>query len=207
MNEAVARDSCGVTIRTGRDADAAGFIALIGACWAEYPSMVFDVERELPELHALASHFAAKDGALWAAEAGGELVGMIATYKLERDTWEIARMYVAAPWRGGGLARRLLLQAEAHARSRGARRLTLWTDTRFDRAHRFYERHSYVRAGPLRILDDLSGSIEFVYAKPVAGIERLDAAAAASAERGLADLLRRCVDEECFGLVSVATFS
>ena len=26
-------------IRAGRDDDAAGFIALIGACWAEYPSM------------------------------------------------------------------------------------------------------------------------------------------------------------------------
>ena len=37
------------TLRRGRDTDAAGFIALIGACWGEYPSIVFDVDAELPE--------------------------------------------------------------------------------------------------------------------------------------------------------------
>ena len=70
----------------------------------------------------------------------------------------------------------------------------LWSDTRFDRAHRFYEKRSYVRQGPIRVLDDISNSLEFGYAKPVAGIEVLDAAAAASAERRLAEILRACVD-------------
>jgi hypothetical protein len=42
-------------IRPGRDSDAAGFIALIGACWAEYPGCVLDVDGELPELRALAT--------------------------------------------------------------------------------------------------------------------------------------------------------
>jgi len=65
-------------IRPGRDADADGFIALIGACWGEHPSIVFDVDREVPELRALASHYAAKGGALWAAERDGRVVGMIA---------------------------------------------------------------------------------------------------------------------------------
>ena len=69
----------------------------------------------------------------------------------------------------------------------------LWSDTRFDRAHRFYEKRSYVRAGPIRVLQDISQSLEFAYAKPVNGIEVLDAAAAASAERTLADILIACV--------------
>ncbi len=95
---------------------------------------------------------------------------------------------------GAGLGHRLLDEAEAHARAAGATRLVLWSDTRFDRAHRFYEKHSYVRHGPIRVLDDISNSLEFGYAKPVAGIEVLDAAAAASAERRLAEILRACVD-------------
>ena len=70
----------------------------------------------------------------------------------------------------------------------------LWSDTRFDRAHRFYEKRGYVRHGPIRVLHDLSNSLEFGYAKPVNGIEVLDAAAAASAERCLATILRACVD-------------
>ena len=44
------------------------------------------------------------------------------------------------------------------------------------------------------MLHDISNSLEFGYAKPVYGIEVLDAAAAASAERRLADILRACVD-------------
>jgi GNAT superfamily N-acetyltransferase len=184
-----------VTIRPGRDDEADGFTALIGACWGEYPSIVFDVDAELPEIHALATYYAAKGGRLWAAEADGTVAGMIATVPHGDGGWEICRLYVLAPWRGVGLAHRLLDQAEAHAMAAGAIRLLLWSDTRFDRAHQFYEKRGYVRAGPIRVLNDLSNSLEFGYAKPVNGVEVLDAAAAASAERAFADLLVTCVND------------
>ncbi|MDI3309388.1 MAG: GNAT family N-acetyltransferase [Acetobacteraceae bacterium] len=183
-------------IRPGQDADAEGFIALIGACWAEFPGCILDVDGELPELRALASYFAQAGGALWAAERDGQVVGMVGTRPLREDAaWEICRMYVAKDQRGTGLAHRLLDMAEAHARDAGAQRLVLWSDTRFDAAHRFYEKRSYVRQGAIRILDDLSKSLEFRYAKPARGlvVEALDAAAAASAERRLSDLLVACV--------------
>jgi GNAT superfamily N-acetyltransferase len=183
------------TIRPGRDADAPGFIALIGACWAEYPGIVLDVDAELPELHALAAYYAAKGGALWTAEAAGCVVGMIAVVPAGDSAWEICRLYVLAPWRGAGLAHRLLDQAETHARGAGGTRLLLWSDTRFERAHRFYEKRGYVRTGPIRVLNDLSNSLEFGYAKPVDGVATLDAAAAASAEHCLANLLIACVDD------------
>lgn len=184
-------------IRPGRDSDAAGFIALIGACWAEFPGCILDVDGEVPELRALATHFAEAGGALWAAERDGRVIGMSGVRPLREDAaWEICRMYLAADARGGGLAGRLLDIAEAHARTAGAERLVLWTDTRFARAHGFYEKRGYVRQGAIRILDDRSKSLEFRYAKPAAGlvVEALDAAAAASAERRLAEILVACVD-------------
>ena len=91
------------TIRPGRDADADSFIRLIGDAWAEYPNCVLDVDAEVPELRALAAHFARNGGALWAAEAAdGEVVGMVATRPLrdEDEAWEIGRMYVARESRG-----------------------------------------------------------------------------------------------------------
>ncbi len=182
-------------IRPGRDADAAGFIRLIGDCWAEFPGCVFDVDAELPELHALATYFAKADGALWAAEQHGRLVGMVGTRPLRNDAaYEICRMYVAKDQRGSGLAQRLLDVAEEHVRAAGAERIVLWTDTRFDAAHRFYEKRGYLRQGAIRILDDLSKSLEFRYAKPASGlvVEALDAAAA-SAERRLSEILIACV--------------
>jgi len=185
-----------IAIRPGRDEDAEGFIALIDGAWSEFPGCVLDVDAELPELRALASHFAKEGGALWAAEAGGRLVGMVATRPLRHDeAYEICRMYVARETRGTGLAQRLLALAEGWAREAGAARMVLWTDTRFEAAHRFYEKHGYVRQGAIRILDDLSKSLEFRYAKPARGlvVEALDAAAAASAERRLSRILIDCV--------------
>jgi GNAT superfamily N-acetyltransferase len=182
------------TIRPGRDADADGFIALISTCWREYPGIRIDIDAEAPELRALASHYAGKGGALWAADADGRIVGMIGVVPQSDGAWEIVRLYMQPPYRGTDLAPRLLAIAEAHARAAGATRLVLWSDTRFDRAHRFYEKHSYVRRGPIRVLHDISNSLEFGYAKPVSGIALLDAASAASAERPLADILCACVE-------------
>ncbi len=183
-------------IRPGRDTDAADFIALIGACWGEYPGCILDVDGEVPELRALATYFRDQGGALWVAEQDGRVVGMIGTRPLKEDAaWEICRMYVDAAARGSGLAAALLDTAEAHARAAGAERMILWTDTRFIRAHGFYEKFGYVRQGSIRILDDISNSLEFRYTKPAAGlvVEALDAAGAASAERRLAALLTDCV--------------
>ena len=188
-------------IRPGRDADADGFIALIGACWSQYPGVLLDVDGEMPELRALASYYTGKGGALWAAEHGGHIVGMIATRPHEANAWEICRVYVHPSLHGSGLGHRLLDIAEAHASTAGAQRLVLWSDTRFDRAHRFYEKRSYIRSGPIRVLDDISNSLEFAYAKPVNGVELLDAAAASAAIPRLSEILIACVAEDaaaCF---------
>lgn len=180
-------------ILPGHDRDADAFIRLIGEAWAEFPGVVFDVDAELPELRGLASWFAAAGGAVWLAE--GEM-GMVGTRPLGSDrAWEICKMYLDRAARGSGLAQRLIDTAEGHARAAGAQRMVLWTDTRFAAAHRFYEKQGYVRQGAVRILDDLSKSLEFRYAKPLSGlaVEMLDGAAAGSAERRLADIAVACV--------------
>jgi GNAT superfamily N-acetyltransferase len=184
-------------LRPGRDEDEDGYIRLIGDAWAEYPNCILDVDGEVPELRGLHSYFSKAGGAVWVAEEAGRIVGMVATRPLGSDrAWEICKMYVEKSQRGTGLAHRLLGGAEDHAMAQGAERLVLWTDTRFDAAHRFYEKRGYVRAGSIRILDDISKSLEFRYAKPAHGVvvEALDAAAAASAERRLAEILVACVE-------------
>lgn len=186
----------GVVLRAGRDDDAEGFIRLIGDCWSEYPGCVLDVDGEVPELRALASHYARQGGAIWVAERQGRVTGMAAAKLAGEAAWEICKVYLDRSMRGGTTAHDLLAAAEAHAIAAGAARLFLWTDTRFDRAHVFYAKRSYVRQGPIRALDDLSNSLEYRYAKPGRGIavEALDAVAAATAARRLADLLIACVD-------------
>ena len=179
-------------IRPGQDADADAIIRLIGDCWAEYPGCVLDVDGELPELRALASFFAAAGGALWVAADGTGINGMVGVRPgADTASWEICRLYVAHTARGAGLAHALMDLAEGHARAAGSEALMLWTDTRFLRSHNFYEKRGYLRQGPLRVLDDISRSLEFRYAKPARGLvsQSLDAAGAASGERALARLL------------------
>jgi GNAT superfamily N-acetyltransferase len=151
-------------IRRGRDEDGPGLIALVAACWSQYPGIVLDVDAEMPEFHALASYYR---GALWVAEEHGQPVGMIATRPEPESaaSWEICRVYVHPTWHGSGLGHALLDIAEAHAITGGAQRLFLWSDTRFERAHRFYEKRAYQRMGATRALDDLSHSHEFCFVK------------------------------------------
>ncbi|HEY0183446.1 MAG TPA: GNAT family N-acetyltransferase [Rhodopila sp.] len=169
-------------------------IALIWACWSNYPGIRMDVDREMPELHALAGYYAGHGGMLWVAEVDAKIAGMIATRPTGSGTWEICRVYVDPALHGSGLGHVLLDRAERHAIATGAERLLLWSDTRFDRAHRFYEKRSYIRSGPIRVLNDISGSLEYGYAKPVNGVEALGIAAATSAETRLADILIACVE-------------
>ena len=183
-------------LRPGRDADADGFIALIGDSWDEYPGNILDVDGELPELRALASYFAKSGGMLWAVEQAGAVTGMIATKPLGEGAWELCKVYTRPALRGTGMAQTMLTTAEDYARSHGGTRMKLWSDTRFDRAHRFYEKQGYVRVGRLRVLNDLSMSIEYCYEKPLVGtvVERLDAAGANAAIPALAAILKSCVD-------------
>jgi GNAT superfamily N-acetyltransferase len=191
---AVPATNTGWSIRPGRDSDGPALIALIWACWSAYPGIRMDVDREMPELHALATYYAENGGTLWVAQSEARVVGMIATRPAERAIWEICRVYVEPSLHGSGMGHALLDEAERHAIAAGAERLILWSDTRFDRAHRFYEKRSYVRFGPVRVWADISNSLEFGYAKPVNGTEALDIAAATSAETRLADILVACVE-------------
>jgi GNAT superfamily N-acetyltransferase len=185
-----------VLIRPVRDGDAADLILVVSACWDEYPGCVTDIDGEAPELRALATHLAGRGGAGWVAEQDGAAAGVVACWPRGTGEWELGKMYLAPTLRGTGVGENLLRAAEQHARAHGAGALVLWSDTRFSRAHAFYEKHGWLRHGPLRALDDRSHSIEFGYAKPLRGVavRVLDAGAAASAVAPLAEVLIACVD-------------
>ena len=180
-----------MNLRPGSDGDGSALLALIRTCWDEYPGCVMD-ETENAHLRAPASHYAGRGGSLTIAEDdAGRVVGCVSTVAATNGDLELKGLYVEAAHRGTGLAATLLRAVEAEARDAGRRRLILWSDTRFERAHRFYQRQGFVSAGPIRALNDLSNSLEYPYAKPMAprAVERLTAAAARSATLALAALV------------------
>ena len=150
--------------RPVRDADSEALIALIGGCWAEYPGCVMDVDGEEPWLRAPAAYYARRGGTMWVVERGGAVLACAGVVP-DGERAELKSLYVAAAGRRQGLGARLVAAVEAEAVRRGATRIELWSDTRFDDAHRLYHRLGYTRTGGERELHDRSATVEWEFAK------------------------------------------
>lgn len=154
-----------LVVRPVADKDSVDLIVLIDTVFGEYPNCILDVDNEMPELRSPASAAKAEDAQWWVVEDAGKVVGSCAVMPEGDGTMELKRLYIAKEARRRGLAAHLVSLAETQARARGARRMELWTDTRFADAHRFYERLGYTRAPRTRALCDASHSIEFHFSK------------------------------------------
>ena len=163
-----------IVIRDARDGDEGGLIALIGGCFAEYPGCVLDVDGEIPELRAVATHYRDRGGRFWVAEIAGRVVGCvgaapIAARPARAAGMELLKLYVDREARGCGLGGRLVGLVDEEAALRRAGFVELWTDTRFEDAHRLYERLGFRRLPELRDLCDRSNSVEYHYVKHLTG--------------------------------------
>ncbi len=155
-------------IRPATDGDGPALARLIATVFAEYPGCLF-IDEEFPELAAPASHYAGQGGTLMVAERDGEVIGSLAVVMTPvAGLAELFKVYVAADARGTGLARHLFNEGLAHARARGADGLILWTDTRFERGHAFYEKLGFRREPVTRYLADESASWEYCFRRPLA---------------------------------------
>jgi putative acetyltransferase len=153
-------------LRDARDDDADALIELIARIWDEYPGCVMDVDGEVPELRRIASHHVGLAGEFWVAERDGRIVGCVGWTPAGRGV-ELCKLYVAAPARRTGLAARLCEKVERAAR--GHAFVELWSDTRFEDAHRLYEKRGYVRGPHTRELHDLSHTVEYYYRLELVG--------------------------------------
>jgi N-acetylglutamate synthase-like GNAT family acetyltransferase len=151
-----------VGFRRARDADGPQLIELIERVWDEYPGCVMDVDGEVPELRRIASAHAEWGGDFQVAEALGRIVGCVGWLPAEQGRGlELRKLYVAASARRSGLGSALCHVVERAAN--GLDFVQLWSDTRFEDAHRLYERRGYRRGRELRELHDLSASVEYSY--------------------------------------------
>ena len=149
-------------IRDARDEDAAGLIALLGACFAEYPGCILDVDGEIPELRRIATRFSEREGGFWVAESDGLVVGSVGFLPCDGGV-ELCKLYVARSARRSGLGGRLCARVEEAARAAGAGFVELWSDTRFAGAHRLYARRGYQCGAHTRELHDSSHTREHYF--------------------------------------------
>lgn len=158
-----------VRVRAVRDADAAALIELIGGVYAEYPGCVLDLDGVDADLVAPATSFARSRSRLWVLDDPEGITATVGAGPLVADTVELKRLYVAARARRRGLGAQLVGHVEEQATLAGARRVELWSDSRFRDAHRLYQRLGYRDTGQRRQLHDPSATTEHNLARTLPG--------------------------------------
>ena len=153
-------------LRPVRDKDADGLIALIGGIFGEYEGVYLEPDDLDKDLRAYESYITGEGGEGFVLEgADGKLLACVSYCPIEGERYQLKRIYLSADLRGSGMGVKLLHHVEDLARARGARTMELWSDTRFTRAHRFYEREGYVKQPKTRDLHDSSNTTEYQFIK------------------------------------------
>ncbi len=159
-------ESQAILIEPAGAADAPAVIDLIGRVFAEY-EFVWNPATEVPDLFDLEGHYGGEGGAFWVARLDGRVVGSVGVERLPDGRAELHRLYLDASLRGRGVGRALVEAVLGWCRAAGVASLTLWSDTRFDRAHRLYEGMGFTKTGERDIPDDPNDTREFGYERPV----------------------------------------
>lgn len=152
-------------LRPVRDEDAEDLFQLIEHCYSEYQGVVVERFGVDADLNQYATELAQLGGRGFVVEQSDHIVALVSGAPLDEARYQLKKLYVHRNQRGSGLASRLLENVETWARQHGAASLELWSDTRFKRAHSFYEREGFVKQDQTRALNDLSNSIEFQFVK------------------------------------------
>lgn len=153
-------------VAAATEADAAGIIALIGRVFAEY-GFVYDPVVEVQDLLRFAAHYEPPRGAFFVVRDGAVIVGSVGVERLEADAAELHRLYLDAALRGQGIGRALVDAALGWCGTHAISRLILWSDTRFERAHRLYTRMGFLPTGERELPGDANGTREYGFERIV----------------------------------------
>lgn len=157
-----------LSLRLAHDDDGSEIGRLIGVVFAEYPGCLF-ADIEFPELTAIAAHYQRLNGRIWVVERqkskineGSNLIACCAVFRTRREgCFELSKFYLDKAYRGSGLAQELVCLARTFVRERDGKRLELFSDTRFHRAHHFYRKLGFRQLPGERYLADVSHSWEY----------------------------------------------
>jgi len=130
--------------------DLAEILPLFREALAAAPTADEDSPDEAAAQHTVLASFGDRDSVVLLGEVGGERGGLLVAgprsdpFSGRSGCW-IRLCYVRPPWRGRGLAGRLVAQAEAILSGRGVESISLELPVQDDAFLSIAERHGYVR--------------------------------------------------------------
>lgn len=168
-----------VRVREFESCDGDAVRAAVKAVYDEY-GFTWDPDDYHADLYSIEETFITPNSKLWVGEVDGEVVGCVGFVKFDKPIGgelgetiledgyirvagtdcELVRLYVNPYKRKAGLGTLLTEKVVQEARIRGCRAMELWSDKRFEAAHRLYGRFGARIVGD-RICDDPDESPEY----------------------------------------------
>lgn len=154
------------SMRPGRREDADQLVRLVDGVYREYGDAI-DVTGYDRDLLDVERAYRAAGGEIVVLDCGGEVVGAHATQPVDvaRGVVTFRRLYLRPELRGSHAGKALMDWAIAWSQEHGFRRVEFWSDTRFARAHRFFERYGFVRGGTRQVEEGTLSFAEYFYAR------------------------------------------
>jgi len=146
-------------IRLAQRKDQPQIVRLIADILREYGDTIC-LDNCDSDLLDLEQNFTALGGAFWVLEESGRIFGTVAVSPSDDvlndqvSTCLLKRLYLHQSLRGGNWGRELMQTAVDWAHREGFRRLEFWSDTRFSRAHNFYQKFGCQMTGEVRTITD-----------------------------------------------------
>jgi putative acetyltransferase len=142
-------------IRRYRPEDRPDVVRVIKSIYDAY-NFLMDFEEFDRDLADIEGYYQDSGGEFWVAEARGAIEGAIGVVPCEGDTCELRRLYVSMSHWGRGLGSTLIGTVTAWAGDHGYRRIVLWSDVLFERAHNLYLKHGFRATGETRAIDPVN---------------------------------------------------
>jgi putative acetyltransferase len=144
-------------IRQVRRSDSQTLIALIDSVYREYGDKIC-LEKFDADLLCVPDVYHEQGGEMVVAELdNGPIAGVHAALPINKQlgVFTFRRLYVLPKYRGTtGIGHALMQWAIDYSKKADASRIEFWSDTRFQRAHRFFEKFGFSRTGEIRHCDD-----------------------------------------------------
>ncbi len=142
-------------IRPVTNLDCQQVIALIDSVYGEYGDTV-NLGGAESDLLDLESAYEIKGADFVVLENEGTVVGShaVVPIDLEKGLCTFRRLYLLPEFRGTKCGYDLMQWAIDRAAQREFKRVEFWSDTRFARAHKFFEKFGFSSTGEVRDMDD-----------------------------------------------------
>lgn len=154
-------------LRLANESDQDAIVGLIGKVYAEYGERIC-LDNADSDLTDLKTAYFDRGGAFWvletfsnSPESAVEIPDCVATIggthavlPLSKTECTFRRLYLEREHRGSEMGHLLMKKAIDWARDHGFEKVVFWSDTRFERAHRFFGKFGFEKTGAVSEMTD-----------------------------------------------------